>query len=176
VDSDREAAFEAFAGGRQAALFRLAFLLSGDRHQAEDLVQSTLERTYQHWRRVAAADNPEAYVQRVLVNAASDWRRPRRHVVEQRLDGALALPSQPGGTERVESPDVVVRALRGLPARMRAVLVLRYFEGLSEAQTASVLDCWVGTVKTQASRGLARLRAAMELKPGAGEFRDRSTP
>jgi len=176
VDSDREAAFEAFALGRQAALFRLAFLLSGDRHQAEDLVQSTLERTYQHWRRVAAADNPEAYVRRMLVNAASDWRRSRRYMVEQRQDGALALPSRrDGGTDRVESHDVVLRALRGLPARMRAVLVLRYFEDLSEAETASALDCWVGTVKSQASRGLARLRAAMDPKPGAGEFRDRST-
>jgi RNA polymerase sigma factor (sigma-70 family) len=69
-----------------------------------------------------------------------------------------------------------VRALRGLPARMRAVLVLRYFEDLSEVQTASVLDCSAGTVKSQASRGLARLRAATELSPGASEIRDRSTP
>jgi RNA polymerase sigma-70 factor (sigma-E family) len=177
MDSDREAAFEAFALGRQAALFRLAFLLSGNRHHAEDLVQSTLERTYQHWRRVAAADNPEAYVRRVLVNAASDWRRSRRYVVEQSLDNALALPSQGNaGTDRVESHDVVVRALRGLPARMRAVLVLRYFEDLSEAETASVLGCSIGTVKSQASRALARLRAAMELEPGASEIRDRSTP
>jgi RNA polymerase sigma-70 factor (sigma-E family) len=177
VDRDREAAFEAFALGRRAALFRLAFLLSGDQHHAEDLVQGTLERTYQHWRRVAAADNPEAYVRRMLVNAASDWRRSRRYVVEQSLDGALALPAQRDGvTDRVESHDAVVRALRGLPARMRAVLVLRYFEDLSEAETASVLDCSVGTVKSQASRGLARLRAAMGLKPGASESRDRSTP
>jgi RNA polymerase sigma-70 factor (sigma-E family) len=177
VDRDREAAFEAFALGRRAALFRLAFLLSGDQHHAEDLVQGTLERTYQHWRRVAAADNPEAYVRRMLVNAASDWRRSRRYVVEQSLDGALALPAQRDGvTDRVESHDAVVRALRGLPARMRAVLVLRYFEDLSEAETASVLDCSVGTVKSQASRGLARLRAATGLKPGASESRDRSTP
>jgi RNA polymerase sigma-70 factor (sigma-E family) len=177
VDRDREAAFEAFAAGRQAALFRLAFLLSGDRHHAEDLVQGTLERAYQYWRRVVAADNPEAYVRRMLVNAASERRRSRRYVVEQSLDGALVLTSQrDGAADRVESPDVVVRALRGLPARMRAVLVLRYFEDLSEAETASVLDCSVGTVKSQESRGLARLRAATELRPGASQFRDRSTP
>jgi RNA polymerase sigma-70 factor (sigma-E family) len=177
VDSDREAAFEAFVLGRQAALFRLAFLLSGDRHHAEDLVQGTLERTYQHWRRVATAGNPEAYVRRILVNTATDWRRARRHVVEQSLDSAPGLPSQrDGGTDLVETHDVVVRALRGLPVKMRAVLVLRYFEDLSEAETALVLDCSVGTVKSQASRGLARLRAAMDLRSEAGEVRDRSTP
>jgi RNA polymerase sigma-70 factor (sigma-E family) len=177
VDSDREAAFEAFVLGRQAALFRLAFLLSGDRHHAEDLVQGTLERTYQHWRRVAAAGNPEAYVRRILVNTATDWRRARRHVVEQSLDSAPGLPSQrDGGTDLVETHDVVVRALRGLPVKMRAVLVLRYFEDLSEAETALVLDCSVGTVKSQASRGLARLRAAMDLRSEASEVRDRSTP
>jgi RNA polymerase sigma-70 factor (sigma-E family) len=177
VDSDREAAFEAFVLGRQAALFRLAFLLSGDRHHAEDLVQGTLERTYQHWRRVAAAGNPDAYVRRILVNTATDWRRSRRYVAEQSLDCAPGLlPQRNGGTDLVETHDVVVRALRGLPVRMRAVLVLRYFEDLSEAETASVLDCSVGTVKSQASRGLARLRAASELMPGASEVRDRSTP
>jgi RNA polymerase sigma-70 factor (sigma-E family) len=175
VDRNREAAFEEFVLGRQAALFRLAFLLSGDRHHAEDLVQGTLERTYQHWRRVAAAANPEAYVRRMLVNAATDWRRSRRYVVEQSLDGAPEPWSRrDSGTELAETHDVVVRALRNLPVKMRAVLVLRYLEDLSEAETASVLGCSVGTVKSQASRGLARLRAAMELGPGASEIRDRS--
>jgi RNA polymerase sigma-70 factor (sigma-E family) len=165
VDRNREAAFEEFVLGRQAALFRLAFLLSGDRHHAEDLVQGTLERTYQHWRRVAAAANPEAYVR----------RRSRRYVVEQSLDGAPEPWSRrDSGTELAETHDVVVRALRNLPVKMRAVLVLRYLEDLSEAETASVLGCSVGTVKSQASRGLARLRAAMELGPGATEIRDRS--
>jgi RNA polymerase sigma-70 factor (sigma-E family) len=176
VDSDREAAFEAFVLGGQDALFRLAFLLSGDRHLAQDLVQGTLERAYQHWRRVAAAGNPDAYVRRILVNSARDWWRSRRYVVEQGLDAALAVASErDSGTERVESHDLVVRALRGLPAKMRAVLVLRYFEDLSEAETASVLGCSVGTVKSQASRGLARLRVAMAPRPGAGEIRDRRT-
>jgi RNA polymerase sigma-70 factor (sigma-E family) len=177
VDSDREAAFEAFVLGRQAALFRLAFLLSGDRHHAEDLVQGTLERTYQHWRRVAAAGKPEAYVRRILVNTATDWRRSRRYVLEQSLESAPGLMSRhDGGTDLVETHDVVVRALRGLPVKMRAVLVLRYFEDLSEAETASVLDCSVGTVKSQASRGLARLRAVTELRPEASDIPDRSTP
>ena len=175
MDGDREAAFEAFVLGRQAALFRLAFLLSGDRYLAQDLVQGTLERTYQHWRRVASAGNPDAYVRRILVNSATDWRRSRRYVVEQSLDAALAMPSLCDGlAERVESHDFVVRALRRLPVRMRAVLVLRYFEDLSEVETASVMGCTVGTVKSQASRGLARLRAAMEPRPGADDIRNRS--
>jgi RNA polymerase sigma-70 factor (sigma-E family) len=175
LDSDREAAFEAFVLTRQASLLRLAFLLCGDLHHAEDLVQGTLERAYQHWRRVAAAGNPEAYVRRILVNTVTDWRRSRRYVVEQSLDAALALPSPgEGSAERLESHDVVVRALRGLPARMRAVLVLRYFQDLSETETASVLGCSVGTVKSQASRGLARLREAMEPRPSVGGIRDRS--
>jgi RNA polymerase sigma-70 factor (sigma-E family) len=177
VDSDREAAFEAFVLGRQATLFRLAYLLSGDRHQAEDLVQGTLERTYQHWKRVASAGNPEAYVRRILVNSVTDWRRSRRFVVEQSLDAALDVPLPGGGVaDRLESHDVVVRALRGLPVRMRAVLVLRYFQDLSEAETASVLGCSVGTVKSQASRGLARLREAIEPRPGIGKIRNRSAP
>lgn len=175
MDREREAAFEAFVLGRQATLFRLAFLLSGDRHLAEDLVQGTLERTYQHWKRVASAGNPEAYVRRILVNSVTDWRRSRRYVVEQSLDAAADVPLPgDGGAERLESHDVVVRALRGLPVRMRAVLVLRYFQDLSEAETASVLGCSVGTVKSQASRGLARLREAIEPRPGIGQIRDRS--
>src|SRR5258708_15722778 len=90
VDSDREAAFEAFVLGRQAALFRAAFLVTGDRHLAEDLVQGALERTYQHWRRVAAAGNPGAYVRRLMVNLARDsWRAPP-HLAGPRLDAPLA--------------------------------------------------------------------------------------
>lgn len=167
MDRDREAAFEEFVLGRQAALFRLAFLLTGDRHLAEDLLQSALERTYQHWRRVATAGSPTAYVRRIIVNLAADWRRSRRYVSEQCLDAALAVsPAGDGCAERAESHDLVVRALRSLPTGMRAVLVLRYFEDLSEAETASVMGCSVGTVKSQASRGIEKLRAAME--PGQG--------
>ncbi len=175
VDSDREAAFEAFVLGRQAALFRAAFLVTGDRHLAEDLVQGALERTYQHWRRVASAGNPDAYVRRIMVNLASDWWRSRRHVAEQSLDAALAATSEGDGwTERAESHDLVMRGLRSLPVGMRTVLVLRYFEDLSEAETASVMGCSVGTVKSQASRGLEKLRAAMEPGPRAIDIRKRS--
>src|SRR5258707_3022716 len=85
VDSDREAAFEAFVLGRQAALFRAAFLVTGDRHLAEDLVQGALERTYQHWRRVASAGKPDAYVPRILGHLANDSLRVPRPVAEPKL-------------------------------------------------------------------------------------------
>jgi RNA polymerase sigma-70 factor (sigma-E family) len=175
VDGQSEAAFEEFVRCRQAALFRTAFLLSSDRGHAEDLLQGALERTYQHWRRVAASGNPDAYVRRIMVNLANDRWRSRRHVVEQGLDAALAAPSERDcQAERAESRDLVVRALRRLPVRMRTVLVLRYLEGLSEAETAAVMSCSIGTVKSQASRGLERLRAAISPEPGTAETKTRS--
>lgn len=175
MDGQSEAAFEEFVRCRHAALFRTAFLLSGDRSHAEDLLQGALERTYQHWRRVAAAGNPDAYVRRIMVNLANDRWRSRRHVVEQGLDGVLAASSQRDcQEERAESRDLVVRALRGLPLGMRTVLVLRYFEELSEAETAAVMSCSIGTVKSQAARGLERLRAAINPEPGGAETKTRS--
>jgi RNA polymerase sigma-70 factor (sigma-E family) len=174
VDGQSEAAFEEFVLGRQAALFRTAFLLTGDRGHAEDLLQGALERTYQHWPRVAAAGNPDAYVRRIVVNLANDRWRSRRHVVEQGLDAAAAASVRDSEAEQVESRDLVVRALRRVPVRMRTVLVLRYFEELSEAETAAVMGCSVGTVKSQAARGLERLRAAISPEPGTAEITTRS--
>jgi RNA polymerase sigma factor (sigma-70 family) len=106
------------------------------------------------------------------------WQDPsesRRRVVEQGLDAALAAPSERDcQAERAESRDLVVRALRRLPVRMRTVLVLRYLEELSEAETAAVMSCSIGTVKSQAARGLERLRAAVSPEPGAAETSTRS--
>ena len=174
MDGQSEAAFEEFVLGRQAALFRTAFLLTGDRGHAEDLLQGALERTYQHWQRVAAAGNPDAYVRRIVVNLANDRWRSRRHVVEQGLDAAATASVRDWQAEQVESRDLVVRALRRVPVRMRTVLVLRYFEELSEAETAAVMGCSVGTVKSQAARGLERLRAAISPEPGTAEITTRS--
>jgi RNA polymerase sigma-70 factor (sigma-E family) len=175
VDDRSEAAFEEFVAGRQAALFRTAFLLTGDRGHAEDLLQGALERAYQHWQRVTAADNPDAYVRRIMVNLANDRWRTRRHVVEQGLDAVAAASSaRDCQAEQAELRDLVVRALRGVPVRMRTVLVLRYFEDLSEAETAAVMGCSIGTVKSQAARGLDRLRAAISPRPGTTEINTRS--
>jgi RNA polymerase sigma-70 factor (sigma-E family) len=154
VDDD---GFRAFVERWWAPLTRTAYLLTGDRGHAEDLVQAALEKTHRKWNRVSAMEVPEAYVRRAMVNTAISWRR-RRRVTEVPL-----LPSDvvPAGDEyrRVEQRQQVVAALRKLPPKMRAVLVLRYFEDLSEQDVADTLGCSVGTVKSQASRGLDRLRA-----------------
>jgi DNA-directed RNA polymerase specialized sigma24 family protein len=116
VDSRSEEALVEFARARQAVLFRTAFLLTGDRGHAEDLLQGTMERTYQHWRRVASTGNPDAYVRRIMVNLARDGWRSRRHAVEQRLDEAFTAPvqgMQVDQTEQAESRALLVRALRG---------------------------------------------------------------
>ncbi|WP_327043667.1 SigE family RNA polymerase sigma factor [Microbispora sp. NBC_01189] len=163
TDED-EAAFDEFLAARSTALLRTAILVCGaSAADAEDMVQSALEKVYRHWPRIRH-DNPEAYARRVVVNGAISKARRRRVIREI----AFAQPPE----TPVESPDlglreVLVAELRKLPARMRAVLVLRYWEDLSEAETAALLGCSVGTVKSQAARGLARVRARMENLEGA---------
>lgn len=148
--------FAVFVASRQRRLQRTAWLLTGDWAAAEDLVQTALARTWRHWDRVAAADDPDAYVRRVLMNSfTSAWRRRWRGEVPTR-----DLPDRPGGDV---ADEVVLRlsvqsALARLPRRQRAVVVLRYVEDLSEAQVAQVLGCAVGTVKSSGSKALARLR------------------
>lgn len=149
--------FEDFVRARSAGLLRGAYLLcGGDRGAAEDLLQDVLERMYPKWRRISR--DPEGYARAALANAAANrWRRKSRRVVEAPLEAAG--PRGVAGPEgEVSDRDLVVRALGALPPRTRAVLVLRFFHDLSEAQTAAALGCGVGTVKSQTSRGLARLR------------------
>jgi RNA polymerase sigma-70 factor (sigma-E family) len=149
--------FEAFVNDRSAVLLRGAYLLcGGDRGAAEDLLQDVLARMYPRWRRIRG--DPEAYARAALANAAANrWRRRARRVAEAPLEAA-AQSGIAGPEHQVAERDSVVRALGELPARMRAVLVLRYFHDLTEAQTAAALGCGVGTVKSQTSRGLTRLR------------------
>lgn len=152
-------AFRAFVRHRWAALVRSAFLLTGDAGHAEDLVQVALERLHRRWRRV---DDPDRYVRRIILNeAASRWRfRARR---PETLIAEVPEPAQPDMTAQQDERERVWRALAQLPPRTQAVLVLRYYEDLSEAECAAVLDCSIGSVKSQASRGLARLRADSNL-------------
>jgi RNA polymerase sigma-70 factor (sigma-E family) len=154
-----DASFEEFVAGSSARLFTLARLLTGGhRTEAEDLLQGAYERAYRHWGRITRSGVPERYVRQMLVNASVDrWRRLRRHP-ETLLAGPGTDPVTADATAVVADRDLLLRGLAALPARQRAVLVLRYFEDLSEAQTAVVLRCSVGTVKSQAARGLARLR------------------
>lgn len=156
ADSD----FTEFVAYRSSALLRTAYLLcGGDRGAAEDLLQEVLERVYPRWRKVS--DRPEAYVRAALANAATNrWRHRARRVAEAPLEHAG--PAGVSGHEQgVLDRDQVVRGLRRLPPRMRAVIVLRYFEDMSEAEVAAALRCAPGTVKSQTSRGLAKLRELM---------------
>lgn len=156
---DDGASFEAFVAERSAALLRTAVLLTHDRGHAEDLVQAALIKTYRHWRRVSERGDPYAYVRRVLVTTAAGWRR--RRSAQEIVD----LPPVDRPDDRPVSDlgdrDVLTRALETLPPRMRAALVLRYWEDLSEADAAAAMGCSVNTVKTQTARGLERLRSLL---------------
>lgn len=155
-------AFREFVVARWNAMLRTAYLLTGDHQLAEDLVQVSLEKVHRHWHRIERRDVPEAYARQVLVHQAVSWSR-RRRVREVSLGAAAdrAAVTSTDPLEVLESGEVVWQLLSGLPPRMRAVLVLRYVEDLSEADTARLLSCSVGTVKSQASRGLAQLRARL---------------
>jgi RNA polymerase sigma-70 factor (sigma-E family) len=153
--------FSAFVTARSGALFRTAVLLTGDRQAAEDLVQSTLERVCRHWRSVRRAESPEAYARRVLVNLVHDRGRRRGRRPEVLLaESADGLAPGPDPYQQVLRRDELVRALRTLPSSMRTVLVLRYFDDLPDAEIAAALRISESTVRSQAARGLAKLRAA----------------
>jgi RNA polymerase sigma-70 factor (sigma-E family) len=163
VTADAGHSFEAFVAASSARLFTMAVLLCGhDRAEAEDLLQGVLERAFRRWSRIAREGDPDAYIRQMLVNASVDrWRKLRRRREEASLTG-LADSAVADRSGQVDDRDLLLRVLAGLPARQRAVIVLRYLEDLSEAQTAAVLGCSEGTVKSQASRALARLRRAAD--------------
>jgi RNA polymerase sigma-70 factor (sigma-E family) len=148
-------AFDEFVTRRYPGLLRTAYLLTGDRGLAEDLVQTALFSTFKRWHTLRDQTDPGAYVRKVMVTTQTSWMRRKasgEHVVD-------VPPDRPGdeGTSTAERL-VLWQALGQLPARMRAVVVLRFYEDLTEAETATVLGCSVGTVKSQTSRGLDRLR------------------
>jgi RNA polymerase sigma-70 factor (sigma-E family) len=154
-----DSSFEEFVAGNSVRLFTVALLLTGrHRPEAEDLLQDVLERAYRRWGRITRHGDPEPYVRKMLINAAVDRSRRllRRREVPLLADSADVAASDQVGA--AGDRDLLLRALAGLPRRQRAVLVLRFFEDLSEAQAAVVLGCSVGAVKSQTSRGLAKLR------------------
>lgn len=162
---DREAEFSAFMAAAAAPLGRTAWLLCGDVHQADELVQQALVRTYLAWPRARQGD-PLAYTRRVLANLRIDtWRRRRREVLVDPVD--LPETAQAGDADRHADRDQLVRALALLTARQRRVVVLRHFEGLSEREVAADLGISVGTVKSTSSRGLQRLRDTLGEAPAA---------
>lgn len=162
-----EVDFARFVERWSPALLRVAYLLTGDRGLAEDLLQTALLKTSRRWPRIADHQAAYPYVRRVLVTTYASWRR-RRRISEVLTD---QLPEQAGPDDGPMATGQAVAALDALPPRMRAVIVLRFYEDLSEADTAAALGCSVGSVKSQASRGLARLR--IELTPAADRVRDR---
>ncbi|MGW0871985.1 SigE family RNA polymerase sigma factor [Streptomyces sp. NPDC002740] len=158
MQAEQEDRFQEFVRARWSRLVRTAYLLTGDVHHAEDLTQTALAKAYRSWRRISRSDNPEAYVRRMLVSCNSDRFRKRR--VTEAL--TAAPPERAGrdeGAGRVEERGSLLAGLAQLPPKQRAVVVLRYWEDLSEAEVADVLGCSPGTVKSQASKGLAKLRA-----------------
>ena len=161
AESDEE--FREFMRGRWAATVRLAYGLTGDTGHAEDVSQDAFARAYASWGRVSRAGDPQAYVRRIVINEYR--RRFRKQRVAEELPGVLpdAGTVPPGPEER----SALLDALRSLGPRQRAVIVLRYWMDLSEAETAAALNCSRGTVKSQASRGLA----ALKLKVVEGEAR-----
>jgi RNA polymerase sigma-70 factor (sigma-E family) len=158
---DREQ-FEEFMTSRWPGLVRLAFGLTGDRWLAEDLAQTALASAYASWWRVRRADDPDAYVRRILINASKSRLR-RRRVSEQPAAAPEAVISDP--TTSVDERSALFRALQELPPRQRAVVVLRYWEDLTDAQAGALLGCSASTVRSQAARALAKLRASGGLGP-----------
>lgn len=153
------AEFDDFVRGRSPALLRTAFLLTGDRGHAEDLLQEVLGQMYARWRSIRIS--PEAYARKALVyRSINRWHRIRRMRWGPMPDD---LPNRGDPVADLAARDEIERALMLLPARQRAVLVLRYLDDLSEADTAAALGCAVGTVKSHGARGLSRLRELLHL-------------
>ncbi|GIJ35365.1 SigE family RNA polymerase sigma factor [Micromonospora sediminimaris] len=150
--------FHEFVVHRSPALSRTAYLLTGDHQLAEDLLQSALARTYRHWRRIRDGD-PEAYVRRVMYHQQVSWWRRRRFTERLEADPAPAQAGHPDPSDAAALRVTLAAALRQLTPRQRAVLVLRFYEDLTEAQVAAVLGCSVGTVKRHGHDALVRLRA-----------------
>jgi RNA polymerase sigma-70 factor (sigma-E family) len=154
MDEQGREAFQAYVAARSPALLRTAYLLTGSRPDAEDLLQTALAKTYLAWDRIREREALDGYVRRVMVNTqTSFWRR--RRVDERPTD---ELPERPGRDATADLHDALWSALAALPRRQRAMVVLRYYEDLPEAEVARVLGVSVGTVKSTTSRALSRLR------------------
>ncbi|MGS2619743.1 SigE family RNA polymerase sigma factor, partial [Micromonospora sp. LZ34] len=161
-----EEEFRDFVAARSGALLRTAYLLTGDWATAEDLVQTALTKTYLAWKRLGGIEAIEPYARRVMVNTSTSWWRRRWHGERP----TEVLPER-AGVDEIEQQldrDLLWRHLRALPARQRAVLVLRFYEDMSEAQTAALLEISPGTVKSQTSRALNTLRRRLGAEGALG--------
>jgi RNA polymerase sigma-70 factor (sigma-E family) len=155
--------FEAYVRSRGDRHLRLACLLVGDAHEAQDLVQTVLAKLAPRWAVVAASENVDAYVNRALANAASSWWRWRRRHSETLV---AVVPDHAATNNEVDQRNAVMQLMRQLPPRQRTVLVLRYYEQLNEREIAEAIGCSVGTVKSQSAKARATLRRRwLELYP-----------
>jgi RNA polymerase sigma-70 factor, ECF subfamily len=165
--AERDAQFAAYVAARSGALLRSAYLLTGDRAAAEDLLQAALLKVYLAWPRISRREAVDSYLRTTLVRTRiSLWRKGTWR--EYSVDWADDAVAGTDPSDRVVDRDELWRLLATLGARQRAVLVLRFYEDLTEPQIAQVLGCSVGTVKSQLSRGLARLRDHLVTGPAAG--------
>ncbi len=151
--------FEEYAGAAWPRLYRSAYLLTGNHADSEDVAQQTLIKAHRSWSRVSGSDSPDAYVRRILTNTFLSDRRPRRRQLEVLTDTPPEPAHQTTGDD--EHRMVLWPHVGQLPPRQRAVIVLRYYEDLSEAEIAEALGCSRGTVKSTAHRALKALRAAV---------------
>jgi RNA polymerase sigma-70 factor (sigma-E family) len=158
--SGAEQQFRVFVQEIAAPLHRMAYLLCGDWYLADDLVQEALAKAYSHWGKVQRAENPSAYVRRILINESRrHWRRHRN--LTGHADADVTDIPVPDLSDRVVNRADLVQALQSLPIRQRATVVLRFLDGLSERETAAVLGCSEGTVKSQTSRALTKLKSVL---------------
>ncbi len=163
-DERKDAEFAAYMSARQPSLLRTAYLLTGDQHTAEDLVQTALAKLYLAWDRVQDRGMIDSYVRRILVNENNSlWRRAWK----KREVSTDTLPDHQGVSDRHDDGQSAAlwEFVQTLPRKQRAVVVLRYYEDLSEAEVAEILGISVGTVKSQSSRALAGLRARVHTQP-----------
>ena len=163
MDDQAREDFRSYVAARSPALLRTAFMLSGNRTDAEDLLQTTLAKTYLAWDRIREREAVDRYVRRVMVNTHTSWWRRRK--VDEHPTGEL--PERPSGrdaTADADLHDALWTAMSDLPRRQRAMVVLRYYEDLTEAETAQVMGVSIGTVKSATSRAMAKLRDTSGLR------------
>jgi RNA polymerase sigma-70 factor (sigma-E family) len=164
VNARLDGEFREFMHARWPVMVRLAYGLTGDQGHAEDVAQAAFARAYASWPKVTRSGNPDAYVRQIVIN--ENRNRFRKHRVTERLTDSPPEPGTAPGGDAIRTFDersVMIAALQRLGPRQRAVIVLRYWMDLTEHETATALNCSVGTVKSQASRALATLRQDTEL-------------
>jgi RNA polymerase sigma-70 factor (sigma-E family) len=162
--------FDAFMTASWSSLYRVAVLMTGDTHLAEDMLQNAMGKVYKSWHRVSRVEHPRSYARAILANEVSTWWR-RQSSAEIPVERWKETTSTPGPDDQVVEADRMWQALSTLPARQRAVVVLRYYEDLSGADIASVLGISEGTVKSHTHRALRALETAL----AAGAANERGT-